>query len=303
MPTNPVFNDFRNQLARGSSLIRLIFINVAVFVGIRLALVIAELTDNLVPTTNVLVKAFMLNATPNGFLHAPWGLVTSIFVHFDFIHIIMNMLFLYFAGSMFLQFFTSRRLVHLYVIGGIAGGLLEIAAHAIFPALSDQPTIVVGASGSIMAVFIAMAFHKPNLQVSLFGIIPVKLIVIAGFYLLFDLLNLAKGDGTAHFAHLGGALIGFLSVQNLHSKNNIINMSETFGQKWKSFWANLFKPKTKMRVERGGGKPYKTDEQYNLDKKAKQEKTNKILDKISKSGYESLTKAEKEFLFSQSKND
>ncbi len=78
-------------------------------------------------------------------------------------------------------------------------------------------------------------------------------------------------------------------------------MSETFAQKWKLFWSNLFKPKTKLRVEKGG-RTAKTDEQYNLEKKAKQEKTNAILDKISKSGYESLTKAEKDFLFSQSKN-
>jgi hypothetical protein len=122
-------------------------------------------------------------------------------------------------------------------------------------------------------------------------------------YLLGDLLQLGQNDHVAHFAHLGGALLGYLSVVNLSSSSNIINLSERFGHQLKAFVGNLFRPKQKMRVQRGGGRVVKTDEEYNMDAKERQKKIDAILDKIAKSGYESLTKAEKEFLFSQSKRN
>lgn len=292
------------QFRSGSMHIRLILINLFVFVGIRVAFGIAELSHSR-EILDVIDQVFFMKTGFKELLVHPWTLVTSIFSHFDFLHFLMNMLFLYFAGNMFLQFFTSRRLLHVYIIGGIIGGLFEVIAHSVFPALLNSNSVILGASGSIMAIFIALAVHRPNLQVHLFGVFPVQLILIAGIYVIYDLISIGSKDGTAHFAHIGGALVGFLSVTNINSGYNIINMSETFGQRWKKFWANLFKPRTRLKVEKGGrdGRGGKTDEQYNLDKKARQEKTDKILDKISKSGYESLTKAEKEFLFSQSRND
>ena len=298
--SNPIFTDFKNQVLKGSSLMKLILVNTIVFLAIQLLAMISHSSADNGALEEVIINTFTLQTTWEGFLHHPWGLVTSIFTHFGFMHFFLNMLVLYFAGSMFLQFFSSRRLIHLYVIGGLAGGLAELMVHNLFPHFFPV-SFVLGASGSIMAIFIAMAFYRPNLQVLLFGVFPLRLIVLAGIYLLSDLLRIGSNDGTAHFAHLGGALIGFLSVQNLNSSKNIINISEMFGQKWKMFWSNVFKPKSHLTVERGGVRTGKTDEEYNADKKERQEKINKILDKISKSGYESLTKAEKEFLFSQSK--
>ncbi|MNE64468.1 Rhomboid family protein [compost metagenome] len=158
--------------------------------------------------------------------------------------------------------------------------------------------VVVGASGSIMALFIAIAFYRPNITINLFGILPVKIYVIAILYLVGDLVQTLDSDGTAHFAHLGGALIGFLSIQNLHSSSNIINWTESLHQKVLAYFSGR-KKRTKMKVQ-SGGRTVKSDEQYNMDAKARQAQIDKILDKISKSGYESLTKAEKDFLFSQS---
>lgn len=293
--------EIKFQYQHGGMHIRLIIINTIVFVLLGLGLVISNLSQQPI-IAFILGSIFTLETNPSMFITHPWGLITSIFAHFEFFHFFVNMLFLYFAGSMFIQFFTSRRLLHVYMLGGITGGILEIIAHLIFPALSGNSAVIVGASGSIMAIFIAMAFYRPNIQVNLFGVIPVRLIIIAGLYLLYDLVSLGSKDSTAHFAHLGGALIGFLSVQQIHSSKNIINMSENLGQKIARFFSNLFKPKTKLKVEKGGVRMGKSDEQYNLDKKERQAKTDKILDKISKSGYESLTKAEKDFLFSQSKN-
>lgn len=283
--------------------IRLIFINAVIFLAIILGVGISRLTkDESHTMENILVQIFTLPSSFRGLLMQPWGWVTSIFAHFDFFHFLLNMLMLYFFGQIFQQFFTSRRLLHLYVVGGLAGGLVEIIAHEVFPIYETQDFIL-GASGSLMAVMVAMAVYRPRLQINLFGILPIPLFVLALIYLAADLAQLGTGDGVAHFAHFGGALIGWLSVVNLHKSSNIINMSETFGQRFMAFFSNLFKPKTRMKVERGGSNPRmkKTDEEYNMDAKARQQKIDAILDKISKSGYESLTKAEKEFLFSQSK--
>jgi membrane associated rhomboid family serine protease len=237
----------------------------------------------------------------NGFFKSPWTIVTSIFAHFSFLHFLSNMLFLYFSGSMFIQFFTGRRLIHVYVLGGIVGGVFELLAHALFPAFADPltQTVIVGASGSIMAIFVAMAFYRPNLQVNLFGILPVRLIVIAGLYILYDVLSIGANDNIAHFAHIGGIVIGYLSIRNIHSSKNIINFSEKKTQAFRLFVANIGKKTPKMKVEKGGRR-VKTDEEYNLEAKQKQVAIDKILEKISKSGYESLTKKEKDFLFSQS---
>jgi len=297
--SNPFLDQLKYQFRNGSMHIRLILLNVFVFAVINILVMIDRANPSL-GLASFVSRTFTLQTDPQLFIRNPWGLITSIFSHFGFFHLLMNMLFLYFAGNMFLQFFTNRRLLHVYIIGGLTGGLLELLSKQLLAGTSLFDYIpVVGASGSVMALFVAIAVHRPNTQVLFFGVFPVKLIVIAGLYVLMDLLQIRKGDGIAHFAHLGGALIGFLSVTNLHSSRNIINMSESFGQRFMKFWTGLFKPKTKLKVEKGG-KP-KTDEQYNMDKKAHQEKTNRILDKISKSGYESLSKAEKEFLFSQSK--
>jgi len=298
---NPVIDQLRMQFRSGSMHIRLILINLFVFVGIRLALAIGNLSHH--PEVKQIVdEIFSLRTSFGSFLYQPWALVTSIFSHYNFLHFLLNMLFLYFAGNMFLQFFSGRRLLHVYIIGGIVGGLCEMMVNSVFPQFEHFDLVIVGASGSIMAIFIAIAAYRPTLRLQILPGIQTPLILIAGIYVISDLISIGSKDGTAHFAHIGGALVGFLSVTNLNSSYNIINMSETFGQRWKKFWANLFKPGTRMKVEKGG-RMGKTDEQYNLDKKARQAKTDKILDKISKSGYESLTKAEKEFLFSQSKND
>lgn len=291
------FEEIKYRYTYGGMHMKLILINAAVFLLIGILLVISRLMGvNGIIIPLILTDIFALHVDINAFIFKPWGLITSMFAHFELFHFFLNMLVLFFVGKMYEDFFGSKRLLSTYIVGGIAGGLLEIIAHLIFPGLSNQMLPVLGASGSIMALFIGLAFYRPNLEVRLFGIIPVKLILLAGLYLLSDLLSLGLNDNTAHFAHLGGALLGILAVQNPHSSSNFLYKIE-------NFVGNLFKnrpKKTKLKAEKGGR--FKTDEQFNVEKKARQEKIDAILDKISKSGYESLTKAEKEMLFNQSKN-
>lgn len=295
MQDRSLSEELKFQFKNGGMHIRLIFINVVVFLIIILLGFIGKITHQEYLFDFIKDRGFALQTNLSDLALAPYGFITSIFSHFSPLHLLFNMIFLYFAGNMFRQFFSDRRMLHVYVVGGLAGGLAEVIAHQFgihYPA-------VIGASGSIMALFIAMAVYRPNIQVSLFGIIPVKLYVIALIYVIADLAQTLSNDGTAHFSHLGGALIGFLSVQNLHSSSNIINWTESLHQRILSYFVNRKNKRPKMKAQKGG-RVVKSDEEYNLDAKAKQQKIDKILDKISKSGYESLTKAEKDFLFSQS---
>lgn len=308
MQTERTFiDDLKHQYKFGGMTIRLIFINVLVFLLIQIFLVFGRLIggdfESMVGV--VLPKIFSLNTDVKEFLFQPWGIITSIFAHFGIWHFLMNMLFLYFSGKMFETLFDQKRLWFTYLFGGIAGGLLEIIAHLIFPALQNDKIVIVGASGSVMAIFAALAFHRPNMKVNLFGVFPIRLIFLAGFFILTDLLALGLDDGTAHFAHIGGVILGMISVQNIHSSSNLINWIQMIGDKFMRFFQNSFSSNKKLKVKRGGAtrtNQFKKDEDYNLGAKERQERIDAILDKISKSGYESLTKGEKEILFNQSKN-
>ncbi len=295
-----LIDSLKNAYRYGGMTIRLILINVVVFLFIQIIEVSSRLLlaqDSLL--SKFLSSVFTLNTQLSEFVWMPWGIVTSIFSHFTLWHLLLNMLFLYFSGRMFEQLFDSKRLWFTYLFGGVAGGILEIIAHAIFPALQGSNVVIVGASGSVMAIFMGLAFYRPNLTVSLFGVFPIRLIFLAGFFLVSDLISLGLNDGVAHFAHIGGALFGALSIRNIHSSKNIITKVQNFIDKIVKSFANR---STKKQSTNRSNSRMKTDEEYNLEAKKKQMKIDAILDKISKSGYESLTRQEKDFLFNQSKN-
>jgi membrane associated rhomboid family serine protease len=291
-----LFEEINYQVRHGSMTTKLIFVNVLVFIAIHIILALYRLmlfnTDE-----SIADILFTLDTSFTGFIFKPWGIITSIFSHFDILHLLFNMLFLYFSGQFFESIFDGKRLLYTYVFGGIAGGFLEIISHYIFPALQQSSHIVVGASGSIMAIFAALAFYSPNTKVNLFGVFPIRIYFVAIFFLLKDLINLGSDDNVAHFAHLGGAIFGLISIQNIYANNNVMNIIYSFIDKIKSLFKRNKQPK--FKAQRGG---FKTDEQYNYEKKQRQDRTDAILDKISKAGYESLTKEEKDFLFNQSKN-
>ncbi|TNF46883.1 MAG: rhomboid family intramembrane serine protease [Bacteroidetes bacterium] len=304
MQTERTFiDDLKYQYQHGGMTIRLLMANTFVFLVIQVLSVFGRLlgpsTDSAV--SNVLHSIFSLETSFSDFITHPWGIFTYFFAHFGFLHFLLNMIFLYFSGKMFEQLFDQKRLLITYLLGGIAGGLFELLAHIVIPEIQvGQTTVagVVGASGAVMAIFTALAFYRPNINVLLFGLFPVRIIILALIFILMDFISLGNNDGTAHFAHLGGVLIGILSIQRIHSSGNIINQTQMFWDKL----LKLFSREKRLKVKKGGRTAqFKTDEEYNLSAKQRQEKIDLILDKISKSGYESLTKQEKDFLFQQSK--
>nr|WP_299201684.1 rhomboid family intramembrane serine protease [uncultured Brumimicrobium sp.] len=304
---NRTFKDeIKYQWNNGGMHIKLMGINLAVFVLIKVILVFGALSvpqGYLNPMENVVFDIFTLRGDFQGFLTHPWGIITSIFAHFDFMHFAFNMLFFYFISRFFLLYFSNQRMLYTYILGGLMGGIFQILAYSIFPALQGSHIFVVGASGAVNAIFMAAAFYRPMAEVHLFGMIRLKMIYIAGAYILLDLIQMGGTDNVAHFAHLGGAAFGILSIYNIDSKKNVINFTRITVENLKA----SLKGKPKMKAHKGGKAAGKTtaqnlsDEEYNLNKKKKQAEIDAILDKISKSGYDSLTKKEKQILFDQSK--
>lgn len=303
MQTQKTFiEDLKYQYKNGGAGIKLIFINVLIFLAINIFIVFGRLmgTSAEASVYGFIGSIFTLDTDLGSFIRHPWGLFTSIFAHFSILHLLFNMVFLYFSSKIFLQMFDQKRLFHTYLLGGIIGGIFEILAHLLFPALQETNQVVVGASGSIMAIFFAIAFFKPQLKVNLFGLLPVRVIFVALAFLLIDFLNLGSNDGTAHFAHIGGAIVGMISVQNIYSSSNIITRMQNLGDYIMQIFSR--KNKSKLKVKKGGNTRFETDEEFIDRKKSNQEEIDRILDKISKSGYESLSKKEKDYLFNQSKN-
>jgi len=288
-----LFEELKFQLKSGTMTNKLVIVNICVFLLIHLLFALEKISG--VGFISILIqKTFTLDATLIGALSMPWGFITSIFAHFDLMHIFSNLIFLYFAGNLFERYFNSRMLLLTYLFGGLAGGLGEvISTTLLFP---NEYHTVLGASGSVMAIFAALAFYSPNTKVFLFGVLPVRLFVLALFFLANDLIGIGNAnDHIAHFAHLGGALFGFLAMQNLNSPKNILTKIDELSKRIRETFKRIGKAKPKKRRT-------KSDEEYNYEKKNKQDQTDLILDKISKSGYDSLSKKEKDFLFNQSKN-
>lgn len=222
--------------------------------------------------------------------YKPWTLVSSIFIHANFSHILFNMITLYFAGSFFVQYFTDRQLYMVYFIGGLVGNILYILSYNYFPVFAavKASSYAVGASGAIMAVLVAIACKAPNYIINMWLLGTIKLKWIALILVIIDVFSIPGGNSGGHFAHLGGALFGCIYAlypMIMYYIKPIFTRKHTFGNKTDN---------------RQHSRP-KTDEQYNAERAEYRKKTDEILDKIAKNGYQSLSKEEKEFLFDTSK--
>jgi membrane associated rhomboid family serine protease len=259
----------------------------------------------------VVYDQFTLPSVISEFLKEPWTLFTYSFAHYfnygdpalnyrgadvGIFHILMNMLVFYWFGRLFVEYLGSDKLIALYVLGGLAGGLLYLLMYNTIPYFIAQPSTLVGASAAVYAVVVAVAVLLPNYTFFLLFLGPVRIKYIAAFYIVISFLGSVGSNAGGNIAHLGGALIGFVYMKQLQSGVN-------WGG-WVSitidWFKDLFKPRARVKVSyrkekeagprKPGGKPA-----------VSQDELDAILDKISAGGYESLTKDEKEKLFNASK--
>lgn len=281
-----IINDIKRRYNTGNIVEKLIYINVGLFITTMLISVFQGLYKG---ELNFIMEWFSLNDELNALLRKPWSILSYGFLHGGFLHILLNMIVLYFIGNLFIDYFTQKQLLNFYILGTIFGGILFLFSQNYFPLFEGKSTILVGASAGISAIFIGLATYMPNYSIQLRFIGYVKLWHLAAFWIGLDILGLAGGNAGGHFAHLGGALFGFLYVRK--ASNTEISLFDSL--------FSLFKKKKK---------PLRTVYKSNSRKKNKttkkdvtQDQIDAILDKISKSGYDTLTKKEKEFLFKQGK--
>jgi membrane associated rhomboid family serine protease len=296
-----ITSDIKQLYQRSDIASRFVLINVGVFLLLKIILFIQWGTGM---QQWDLVRWFALESSLEAFSSRPWGILTYMFVHEGFFHILFNMLWLYMAGRIFIDLMGSDRFVKTYWLGGLIGGALYLLMFNLLPALDGKSTYLIGASGSVFAIFIATAAFAPDYEVRLVFIGNVKLKWIA---LVFVVLNLPNSSGNlgGHLAHFGGALWGYTYARNLKSGKDMAMWFD----RWKDQVLGWFKPnpktvkKAKMKAYRNSSVPPRDDAEFNEWKKAQQEEVDRILDKISKGGYESLTSKEKETLFKASNKD
>lgn len=295
--SNPFINDLKNQYKNGTALIKLIFVNVGVFLVLSVVRLLLYFFGA-VGDFQQIISWLSLPAGISNLLYKPWTILSYMFLHEELFHLLFNMLVLYFGGQIFMQFLNQKKLVVTYLLGGLSGGLLYILLFNLLPVFNEITPVVyaLGASASVMAVLIAAATYVPNFTVQLIFFGNVKLKYIALIYVVIDLVSIPQGNAGGHIAHLGGALFGFLYVQQLQKGNDFTLGFSRFLDKLKE----LFSFKRKMKVVYKSPKS-KNDHEFNAQKKANQQKIDAILDKISKSGYDSLTGEEKAILFDASR--
>jgi len=279
-----------NYLQSNHAVKRIIAINVAVFLVLAVVNVFSFLLKSSVSTQSF-TTYFTLPATLSAYVYKPWSLLTYMFLHNGFFHILFNMLWLFWMGNILHEYLGNKRVYQSYFLGGIFGGLIYMLAYNTFPAFSEVKHVsyALGASAGVLSVVVSTATLLPNYQIRLLFFGDVKLKWIALISVVLDLISIPNGNAGGHIAHLGGALFGFLFIKYLYTN--------TIFDKFFDKISNLFSKKSKLKVH------YKTTHNgAPINVKVSQHEVDLILDKISKSGYESLSKREKEILFKASKD-
>lgn len=293
------FDEFKRTFSKRSTLTQLIMVNVGVYLFLKILGVVFFLfrQENL---EQLVLGYLALPADPAVILKKPWTIISYMFLHYDFFHILFNMLWLYWFGKIFLEYLNPKKLISVYLIGGLAGGLVYVLAFNLFPAFEETvgQSVALGASAAVLAIVMAISFYVPEYTLYLMFFGPVKLKYIALVTVLIDILSIKSGNAGGHLAHLGGALFGFLYATQLRRG---LDLSKGFSKLMDSM-TSLFRPRPKMKVhyKKPEGRP-ETDMEYNARRAAEQRTIDQILDKIARSGYEGLSKEEKDLLFKSSK--
>ena len=239
---------------------------------------------------------FELTAEWGDLLFKPWTLITYSFIHSGFFHLFWNMYLLYFSSRLMLNLFSEKIFFKVYFLGILLGGLTFMLSYSIFPAFQDISPIMVGASAGVMAVFIFMATYSPDLEVRLI-FFNLKLRYLGLAFVLLDVIQIPYGNAGGHLAHLGGAALGYFYVRKLNKGVDIGTPFEDFFDRFK----NLFASKSKLKTVYKKTPPQSFSKTSSSDEE--QKTIDAILDKISKSGYESLSQKEKDFLFQAGKKN
>ncbi len=288
-----ILNNFQREFNQGSILNKIIYINVGTFFLFSIFNVVCFMLQ---VNINPILNKFYLPSNLETLIKQPWSFISYMFLHNGFLHLLFNMIWLYAGGKLFLQYLNEKQLLSTYILGGFFGGTLFIICYnyiPVFEQLSNGASAV-GASASVLAIIIAIATYTPNhaIQIPFIGLVKLKFIAI--FIIMLDILSIPKGNSGGHIAHIGGALFGYLYIKQLKKGKDLsINFNNLIQR-----LINTFRRKNKFKKIY---KRAKSDYEFNSEKATKQKEIDKILEKIANSGYDSLSKEEKDILFSASK--
>lgn len=280
-----IIDDLKAQYKIGGVVQKLIFWNIGIFVFFTLLGVLLNITNTVFDYYNILA----LSSNFDLFVIRFWTLFTYMFLHAGFLHLLFNMMVLHFAGRLFETYFTQKQLFGVYILGGLFSGIVFLFSFV----LIGKNATLVGASGAIMALLIAVATYAPFSQIRLLLIGTVKLWHVAFVIVFLDLIQMPVDNGGGHLAHLAGALFGFVYIRLLHKG---IDLSKVIS-KIQEFGENISKPKKKTPFKKVHVNMQKSASFPSQGNDVNQKKIDDILDKISQSGYDCLSKEEKEFLF------
>ncbi|MFN4764273.1 rhomboid family intramembrane serine protease [Gillisia sp. Q332] len=291
----------RHKFQTASVVEKLIGINVLVFILFYVFRTIAFLFQ--LPS-DFLLEWLVFPKEPGEFIFKPWSIITYSFMHSGIWHILSNMLILFYAGSYFLSYFSAKKLLTFYFLGVIVGAMVYMLSYNLFPAFqATGRSYLLGASAGVMAVLVGIATRIPHMGIRLLILGSVKFWYIAAFLVILDVVQIPFGNAGGHFAHLGGALFGYFYSSQLAKGNDIASGFEKAVIWFLALFEGSKKSKPIMRtVYKKTGHTASKASSSKISKTEKQEKIDSILDKISKSGYESLTKQEKDFLFNAGKD-
>jgi len=300
-----IIEEIKASFRHGNMLTRLIYINIGVFViigllfvGFRIFTPSTTLADLKGLFNHKVMQYLMISAEPSKLITRPWTLFTYMFVHQNLLHILFNMLWFFWFGKIFLQYLTEKQLLSTYLLGGLAGAVFYLILLNLMPWLSDYlNSSMMGASAAVMAIVIAISFYVPDYTMYLFFIGPVKLKYIALFSIIMDVLMIASYNAGGHIAHIGGAVYGFVFILQYRKGKDIGRWLNNFLDDL----VTLFRPRRHLNVSYKKKARPGSDTDYNHHKAADQKEVDRILDKIAQSGYDNLTKKEKETLFRMSK--
>jgi len=297
-----LIDEIKRQFQKpNNAVIKLMTINLIVFFVLRLISVIMELFF-LKEGWSFLSPYITLSSVPLEFLKHPWTIFTTMFTHWDLGHIFFNMLGLYFIGNFFQSEFGDKRLVAVYILTGLGANVLYFALQQIVPFYLQNQSALLGASGAIVGVFIAIATIYPNKEISLLFLpmIRFKIKWMAIVMVLIYIIGLTGGNGGGDLCHLGGAAMGFLYAKLLQQGTDLaVPVLKVL-----TFFELLFKQssKPKMNVSHSN---YKNANKSNIQDvdytEISMDDIDVILDKLKVSGYSSLSKEEKRILFEYSK--
>lgn len=295
-----LFTNIKQAYQQGRMPMRFIYINVGIFILTFLFNTLLMLFNQ---SGAEILRLFELPAWIERFLYQPWSLITYMFMHAGVLHLLFNMLWLYWFGQLFLYFYSERSFCGLYFFGGLCGGVLYMLFYNLFPyfSLAVYTSYLLGASASVLAITVATAVKEPNFRVRLLFFGDIRLKYIALVMVGMDLLLMTSGNAGGHIAHLGGALGGLcfaLAMQKGSDITKWINFLIDKIVNLFSWFSNPPRRKPKMKVHYNFREK---DYDYNARKKAQSEEIDRILDKLKKSGYSSLTTEEKKSLFDASK--